>query len=94
MFCSEMDGIDSLHDIVIILASNRADLISAGDALVAIDVPDGDADTLFLTADLVDVTVGGCRLSPVSRRRSLGAWARSRCQSRLLITSGQKSGSR
>jgi proteasome-associated ATPase len=27
MFCSEMDGIDSLHDIVIILASNRADLI-------------------------------------------------------------------
>ncbi|HEX8078176.1 MAG TPA: AAA family ATPase [Chthoniobacterales bacterium] len=27
MFCSEMDGIDSLDDIVIILASNRADLI-------------------------------------------------------------------
>ncbi|MEY2563491.1 MAG: proteasome-associated ATPase [Verrucomicrobiota bacterium] len=27
MFCSEMDGIDSLHDVVIILASNRADLI-------------------------------------------------------------------
>lgn len=27
MFCSEMDGIESLHDIVIILASNRADLI-------------------------------------------------------------------
>ncbi len=27
MFCSEMDGIDSLKDIVIILASNRADLI-------------------------------------------------------------------
>src|SRR6059058_947907 len=27
MFCTEMDGIDSLHDIVIILASNRADLI-------------------------------------------------------------------
>ncbi|HEV2097165.1 MAG TPA: AAA family ATPase [Chthoniobacterales bacterium] len=27
MFCSEMDGIDSLGDIVIILASNRADLI-------------------------------------------------------------------
>jgi proteasome-associated ATPase len=27
MFCSEMDGIDSLHDAVIILASNRADLI-------------------------------------------------------------------
>src|SRR3979409_1290393 len=26
MFCSEMDGIDSLHDVVIILASNRADL--------------------------------------------------------------------
>jgi len=27
MFCSEMDGIDSLTDVVIILASNRADLI-------------------------------------------------------------------
>jgi proteasome-associated ATPase len=27
MFCAEMDGIDSLDDVVIILASNRADLI-------------------------------------------------------------------
>src|SRR5213082_1428180 len=27
MFCSEMDGIDSLHEVVVILASNRADLI-------------------------------------------------------------------
>src|SRR5437588_5642630 len=27
LFCSEMDGIDSLNDVVIILASNRADLI-------------------------------------------------------------------
>src|SRR5207249_7052092 len=27
MFCSEMDGIDSLQDVVIILASNRPDLI-------------------------------------------------------------------
>src|SRR5713101_6775376 len=27
MFCSEMDGIDSLNDVVITLASNRADLI-------------------------------------------------------------------
>ncbi len=27
MFCAEMDGIDSLHEVVIILASNRADLI-------------------------------------------------------------------
>src|SRR5256886_2632312 len=27
MFCSEMDGIDSLNDVVIIIASNRADLI-------------------------------------------------------------------
>jgi proteasome-associated ATPase len=27
MFCTEMDGIDSLSDVVIILASNRADLI-------------------------------------------------------------------
>ena len=27
MFCAEMDGIESLHDVVIILASNRPDLI-------------------------------------------------------------------
>lgn len=27
MFCTEMDGIESLHEVVIILASNRADLI-------------------------------------------------------------------
>ena len=27
MFCTEMDGIESLHDVVIILASNRHDLI-------------------------------------------------------------------
>jgi len=27
MFCAEMDGIESLHDVIIILASNRADLI-------------------------------------------------------------------
>jgi proteasome-associated ATPase len=27
MFCSEMDGIESLHDVVVILASNRHDLI-------------------------------------------------------------------
>ncbi|MGC3988488.1 MAG: AAA family ATPase [Chthoniobacteraceae bacterium] len=27
MFCTEMDGINSLHEVVIILASNRADLI-------------------------------------------------------------------
>ena len=27
MFCAEMDGIDSLRDVVIILASNRPDLI-------------------------------------------------------------------
>src|SRR6185369_16286143 len=27
MFCTEMDGLESLHDAVIIIASNRADLI-------------------------------------------------------------------
>ena len=27
MFCTEMDGIESLNEVVIILASNRADLI-------------------------------------------------------------------
>ena len=29
MFCTEMDGIESLNQVVIILASNRADLISS-----------------------------------------------------------------
>ena len=27
MFCAELDGIESLHDVVVILASNRPDLI-------------------------------------------------------------------
>src|SRR3954465_150372 len=37
--------------------SNRADLISAGDALVAIDVPDGiDSPTIQVTDDGRDVT--------------------------------------
>ena len=27
MFCTEMDGLEALHNVVVILASNRADLI-------------------------------------------------------------------
>src|SRR5258707_9081172 len=63
MFCSEMDGIDSLNDVVIILASNRADLIDPAilrpgriDRTIKGYPPDraGAPDTyrLYLTPDL------------------------------------------
>src|SRR5437764_2950817 len=49
MFCSEMDGIDSLDDVVIILASNRADLIDPAilrpgriDRKIKVNRPDKD----------------------------------------------------
>lgn len=49
MFCSEMDGIESLNDVVIILASNRADLIDPAilrpgriDRKIRINRPDKD----------------------------------------------------
>ncbi|MBA2270532.1 MAG: AAA family ATPase [Chthoniobacterales bacterium] len=49
MFCSEMDGIDSLDDVVIILASNRADLIDPAilrpgriDRKIKVERPDKD----------------------------------------------------
>src|SRR6266436_3882342 len=63
MFCSEMDGIESLNDIVIILASNRADLIDPAilrpgriDRKIRIDRPDKEGAheifSIYLTADL------------------------------------------
>ncbi len=63
MFCSEMDGIDSLNDVVIILASNRADLIDPAilrpgriDRKIKVNRPnkDGARDTyrIYLTPDL------------------------------------------
>src|SRR3954463_5009943 len=63
MFCSEMDGIDSLHDVVIILASNRADLIDPAilrpgriDRKIKVNRPDkqGSRDIyrIYLTDDL------------------------------------------
>ena len=63
MFCSEMDGIDSLHDVVIILASNRADLIDPAilrpgriDRKIKVNRPnrDGARDIyrIYLTDDL------------------------------------------
>jgi len=63
MFCSEMDGIDSLDDVVIILASNRADLIDPAilrpgriDRKIKINRPnrDGARDIyrIYLTDDL------------------------------------------
>jgi len=55
MFCSEMDGIESLHDVVIILASNRADLIDPAilrpgriDRKIRVNRPDkGGAKDIF-----------------------------------------------
>src|SRR5256714_8009852 len=63
MFCSEMDGIDSLNDVVIILASNRADLIDPAilrpgriDRKIKVDRPDKDGTRevyrIYLTDDL------------------------------------------
>jgi len=63
MFCSEMDGIESLNDIVIILASNRADLIDPAilrpgriDRKIRVDRPDKEGAreifSIYLTADL------------------------------------------
>ena len=63
MFCSEMDGIDSLNDVVIILASNRADLIDPAilrpgriDRKIKVNRPDRtgarDIYRIYLTNDL------------------------------------------
>lgn len=63
MFCSEMDGIESLRDVVIILASNRPDLIDPAvlrpgriDRKIKVSRPDrqGAAEVLgvYLTPDL------------------------------------------
>src|SRR5881392_3282520 len=63
MFCSEMDGIDSLNDVVIILASNRADLIDPAilrpgriDRKIKVDRPDKlgtrEIYRIYLTDDL------------------------------------------
>ncbi len=63
MFCSEMDGIESLHDVVIILASNRADLIDPAilrpgriDRKIRVNRPDKpgarDVFGIYLTDDL------------------------------------------
>jgi len=63
MFCSEMDGIDSLNDVVIILASNRADLIDPAilrpgriDRKIKVDRPNKEGareiHRIYLTNDL------------------------------------------
>jgi len=63
MFCSEMDGIESLQDVVIILASNRPDLIDPAvlrpgriDRKIKVRRPNRDAATeilkVYVTADL------------------------------------------
>ena len=63
MFCSEMDGIESLRDVVIILASNRPDLIDPAvlrpgriDRKIKVSRPDRDAAadilTVYLSPDL------------------------------------------
>jgi proteasome-associated ATPase len=63
MFCTEMDGIESLNDVVIILASNRADLIDPAilrpgriDRKIKVNRPNRDAAKeiykIYLAADL------------------------------------------
>ncbi len=63
MFCTEMDGIESLHDVVIILASNRHDLIDPAilrpgriDRKIKVQRPDKAASQaifeIYLTCDL------------------------------------------
>ena len=63
MFCSEMDGIESLRDVVIILASNRPDLIDPAvlrpgriDRKIKVARPNRDASTeilkVYLSEDL------------------------------------------
>jgi proteasome-associated ATPase len=63
MFCSEMDGIESLHDVVIILASNRADLIDPAilrpgriDRKIKVNRPDKEGAreifSIYLTSEL------------------------------------------
>jgi proteasome-associated ATPase len=63
MFCTEMDGIESLNEVVIILASNRADLIDPAilrpgriDRKIKVDRPDreaaGEIYKIYLSRDL------------------------------------------
>ena len=63
MFCTEMDGIESLNEVVIILASNRADLIDPAilrpgriDRKIKVDRPDRESAReiykIYLTEDL------------------------------------------
>ncbi len=63
MFCSEMDGIESLQDVVIILASNRPDLIDPAllrpgriDRKIKVERPDKEGGReilkIYLTPDL------------------------------------------
>lgn len=61
MFCSEMDGIESLQDVVIILASNRPDLIDPAvlrpgriDRKIKVRRPNRDAATEILKVYLTD----------------------------------------
>jgi proteasome-associated ATPase len=61
MFCSEMDGIESLNDVVIILASNRADLIDPAilrpgriDRKIKVDRPDKEGAREIFAIYLTD----------------------------------------
>ena len=67
MFCSEMDGIDSLQDVVIILTSNRPDLIDPAilrpgriDRKIKVLRPDEDAAREILGI-LFDGRFAACR---------------------------------
>ncbi len=83
MFCTEMDGIESLHDVVIILASNRHDLIDPAilrpgriDRKIKVERPDREASRaifeIYLTPNLpLDREESNAYKNPEAARQGL-----------------------
>ena len=85
MFCTEMDGIDSLNEVVIILASNRADLIDPAilrpgriDRKIKVNRPNKEGRA----RDLSHLSDGRSSL-----RRRASRWARNRKRPRSTRSS-------
>ncbi len=84
MFCSEMDGIESLRDVVIILASNRPDLIDPAvlrpgriDRKIKVSRPNRESAAEILKVYLTEELPLDRRWSPSgagTRRRPLPRW--------------------
>jgi ATP-dependent 26S proteasome regulatory subunit len=89
MFCSEMDGIDSLNDVVIILASNRADLIDPAilrpgriDRKIKVNRPDKEGTREIYRIYLPTI----CHTTACSRRRLMESARLSNAWSSGLLT--------